>query len=87
MRGPEGGVWPHACRAGKRVTKTAQEFWSRQCSCREGSHKPPCAPDLFSTHPLRFCLSAIPTCRYLPLLDIAFHALHNARYQILRGLP
>jgi hypothetical protein len=32
-------------------------------------------------HPLRFCLSAIPTCRYLPFLDIAFHALHNARYQ------
>jgi hypothetical protein len=34
-------------------------------------------------HPLRFCLSAIPTCRYPPLLDIAFHALHTARYQIL----
>jgi hypothetical protein len=33
--------------------------------------------------PLRFCLSAIPTCRYLPLLDIAIHALHNARYQKL----
>src|SRR4029450_1980081 len=32
-------------------------------------------------HPLRFCLSAIPTCRYLRLLDIAFHALHNPRYQ------
>src|SRR5215217_3257850 len=29
---------------------------------------------------LRFCLSALPTCRYLPLLDIAFHALHNGRY-------
>jgi hypothetical protein len=37
--------------------------------------------------PLRFCLSAIPTCRYLPLLDIAIHALHNAPYQILRASP
>jgi hypothetical protein len=36
-------------------------------------------------HPLRFCLSAMPTCRYLPLLDIAFHALHNARYPILKA--
>ena len=31
-------------------------------------------------HPLRFCLLAIPTCRSLPLIDIAFHALHNGRY-------
>jgi hypothetical protein len=37
--------------------------------------------------PLRFCLSAIPTCRYLPLLDIAIHALHNARYQKCIGAP
>jgi hypothetical protein len=31
--------------------------------------------------PLRFCISAIPTCRYLPLLDIAIHALHSGSYQ------
>jgi len=28
--GRMGGVCPHACRAGKRVKKTSQEFWYRK---------------------------------------------------------
>ena len=48
--------------------------------------------------PFRFCLSAIPTCRYLPLLDIACHALqgyplkagqltYDCRYSTMHGMP
>ena len=94
MRGPEGGYGlMHAERAS--VSRRLPRSFGPDNAPAEKDRTSPRVPPTSSLHtlsvsgadhpssryhPLRFCLSAIPTCRYLPLLDIAFHVLHNARY-------
>ena len=98
MRGPEGGYGlMHAERAS--VSRRLPRSFGPDNAPAEKDRTSPRVPPTSSLHtlsvsgadhpssryhPLRFCLSAIPTCRYLRLLDIAFHALPNARYRKLR---
>lgn len=90
MRGQEGGVCPHACRAGMSAKKTSQELWSRKGSCIEGSHTHPCAPDLFSTCPVCercrssvFPVSPSPLSQPFPPVDTSLFSTSPSMRSIL----